>query len=675
LPVLMRLIVDYATRCKKPNKKNKHNFNLYVLEGYLSMKNIYFVQAAISRDNFTVYLPYASGCLIAYAMQDAEIAANYMLKDIFFMRENIEDTVSSLDEPYLVAFSSVIGNIEYSTIFAEKLKEAFPSCYIVIGGHGVSDNIESLEKKPNIDFSVCGEGEHAFTALLKSLLHDRCFDNINNLAYRAEQKIINNQVSTDFDIEHYPSPYLTGIFDNIFNKYPGIEFHAIIETNRGCPYNCAFCEWCFTKNIRYFPIERVKKEIEWMSEKHIEYCYCADANFGIAARDIEIAEYVVSTRKKNGYPAIFRPTYAKNSNETVYESGRILNLNGADKGVTIAYQSLNERTLELIGRKELNIDSYSDLELKYSSAGIPTYTELILGLPGETYESFCNGLCRLIEAGQHNSIAVYQCQIYDHALMGNAEYQKEHGIKTARVPFHRVHHIADINGIQEYYNIVVGTADMNSVDWIKANLFSTVLQAFHHLGLLRCFAIYLHYENNTEYYTFYNLLLSFILKATGTFLQKLFLDFEKRLGDTTIGDWTYVDEKFGKSGWYFEEAAFLELIYSWDVFWEEILPFLQQFDIPGDILPELLKYQKFIIRRPFIDSASADFSFDFLDYFENIYCGEHHSPEKRKCRIQLATGITVSSWEEYAFKIVLGGKRRGETLYTNEKGAVSIVNI
>lgn len=639
------------------------------------MKNIYFVQAILSNDNLTVYLPYASASLIAYAKQDAEISSVYKFNDIIFMRDNIKDALRSLEDPYIVAFSCMIGNIEYSKVFAEKIKETYPACCIIFGGHGVSGNVDFLKKHPFVDFAVCGEGEHAFSDLLKGLMSNSGYGDIDNLAYRTENGIIQNRTNSNYEVEHYPSPYLTGIIDNILNKHPTVKFHAIIETNRGCPYSCAFCEWCYSKNIRYFSLERVKKEIEWMSEHHIEYCYCADANFGISARDVEIAEYVVETRKKNGYPAIFRPTYAKNSNETVFEAGKILNLNGADKGVTIAYQSLNERTLELIGRKELNIDSYTELESKYSAEGIPTYTELILGLPGETYESFCNGLCRLLEAGQHNSIAVYQCQIYDNALLGNPEYQKKYGIKTARVPFHGIHYIANFNGIPEFYDIVVGTADMDTNAWVRANLFSTVLQAFHHLGLLRCFAIYLHYENCTEYYDFYSLLLSYILNAEGTFLQRLFLGFEKKLFNTNSGDWTYVDQKFGQSGWYFEEAAFLELIYDWDVFWGEILPFLFQFGIPENTFRELLKYQQFIIRQPNVVLSSADFSYYFFGYFDRIYCSSYLPLEKKNCQININTNIIVSNWKEYALKIILGGKRRGETLYTNEKNAVTVKTI
>lgn len=638
------------------------------------MKNLYFIQSAISRDNFTVYLPYATGCLVAYAKQDPEITESYLFNDILFMREDIDEALKAFDEPFLAAFSCVIGNVEYSKAFAKKLKETFPECLVVFGGHGVPDHADVLRQYPFVDFAVCGEGERAFSSLLKSISNNSGFDSIENLAYRSGGNIIANKSAESFDIGDYPSPYLTGIFDKVFSKYPGVEFHAIIETNRGCPYHCAFCEWCYTKDIRYFPLDRVKREIKWMSVNKIEYCYCADANFGIAARDVEIARFVIETRQKNGYPAIFRPTYAKNSNETVFEAGKILNKNGADKGVTIAYQSLNDRTLELIGRKELNIDSYAALEQKYASQNIPTYTELILGLPGETYESFCNGLCRLIEAGQHNSIAVYQCQIYDHALMGNKDYQKQFGIKTARVPFHRVHHIADTNGIQEYYEIVVATADMDTDDWVKANMFSIVLQAFHHLGLVRCFALYLHAEKGLEYCEFYNLLLDFITHADGTFLHKLFLGFEQRLRDTETGDWTYVDEKFGKSGWYFEEAAFLELIYAWDNFWLEITPFLARFKIPEELFGEMLRYQQFIIRRPGLETAEADFAYYFPGYYERIYSNAYLPLENRGCRISIRSAIRVSSWQEYAFQVILTGKRRGETLYTNEANAVHIAD-
>lgn len=636
------------------------------------MKNLYFVQAILSNDNDTVYLPYASACLIAYAKQDKEIDDAYRFHDILFMRDHPEVALKTITDPFLVAFSCIIGNTEYSKVLAALVKKTYPDCLIVFGGHGVTDTVTMMKTHPFIDFSIRGEGEHAFSQLLKTLLTTRDFKGVHNLTYRKADSLCVNKAHNKYAVDSYPSPYGEGIFDNLLKKYSEVEFHAVIETNRGCPYSCAFCEWCYSKNIRYFPLERVRQDLLWMSKNKIEYCYCADANFGIHPRDTDIARMVIETRKANGFPRIFRPTYSKDSNETVFEAGRLLNHNGADKGVTIAYQSLNKKTLELIGRKDMDIDRFAALEKRYAAHGIPTYTELILGLPGETYESFRTGLCRLLEAGQHNSVAVYPCQIYDNALLGDPAYQREHGIQTARVPFHGIHYIANFNGVQEYYEIVVATATMSTDDWVRANLFSIVLQAFHHLGLLRCFAVYLRYEHAIDYSVFYDRLLSFILSADGTLLQKLLTDFEKRLRDTETGDWTYVDKKFGRYGWYFEEALFLELVCSGEEFWDELAAFLDDFPIDEDIARALLRYQRFIVRRPNMQTLSADFSFDYYTYFDRIYNGKHAPLANKNCRISVKSGILVSSWEEYAQKIILGGKRRGETLYTNEKNAVTV---
>jgi hypothetical protein len=258
--------------------------------------------------------------------------------------------------------------------------------------------------------------------------------------------------------------------------------------------------------------------------------------------------------------------------------------------------------------------------------------------------------------------------------MGNAKFQKKYGIITARVPVNGAHYKADFNGITEFYDVVVGTTDMTTDDWVKANMFSVVLQAFHSMGLLRCFSVYMHYEKGMGYCEFTNLLMSFIQSENGTYLQNMFQNFEKRFSDTSTGDWIYTNDKFGEIGWYFEEAAFLELIYIWDDFWKEIMPMLRRLGIPESIFGELLKYQQFIIRRPNVIFATADFSHDFFGYFDRIYRGVHLPLEKRICRINIDTKISVSSWEEYAMKIVLSGKRRGETIYTNEKNAVTIKN-
>jgi hypothetical protein len=92
----------------------------------------------------------------------------------------------------------------------------------------------------------------------------------------------------------------------------------------------------------------------------------------------------------------------------------------------MAYQTLCDDALKNINRKNLTMEHFSDLMASYTEANIPTYSELILGLPGETAESFCQGLCKLLRAGQHNSISVYYCELLPNAPMCEPEYMKKY---------------------------------------------------------------------------------------------------------------------------------------------------------------------------------------------------------------------------------------------------------
>lgn len=626
------------------------------------MKKIYFVQAATTYNNKqSVYLPYAVGCLAAYSMSIPEISASFETAKIFFDRETPERVADEMSEPFLVAFSCCLWNIEYSKKLARIIKERQHNCAVVFGGHSVSPDAELLRENPFIDYLICGEGEEPFAALLLALDGKADISEVPGLSYRRDGEIVQNERREQYDCSKYPSPYTSGVFDGILKENPGVPFNAILETNRGCPYGCAYCEWCFTDKLRRFPMEKIKAELDWISENKIEYCYCADANFGILPRDCEIAEYAVQVKKKNGYPFVFRPTYANGGGNTVFNAGCILNHGGIDKGVTVSFQSLSDEVLHNIGRVNFSFDKNSHMVKRFASAGIAAYSELILGLPGETYESFCSGLCRLLDMGNYSSISVYNCQVYSNAMLGQAEYRKKFGIRTATVPIRGIHYSADFNGIPEYFDIVVATDSMPFDKWIEANLFSVAVQTFHSNGLLRFFAVYLHREKIADYFTFYDALLKYIMQAEGTRINVLFSDFASRFRDTVNGDWVYRNKEFGDIGWYFDEGAFLELASHIDSAYAELLPFLQRYFPDSHLLCQLLLFQREMVRRPFIAEAETEFDYDFYSYFSSLSSGIHSPLLEKKCTLTVKASQDKST-QEYAKNIILFGKRRGETL-------------
>jgi radical SAM superfamily enzyme YgiQ (UPF0313 family) len=633
----------------------------------MSKRSIYFVQVGFAFDK-SVYLPYATGCLAAYSLQFKDFRNNYEIKPFVYKREKIGNIVAKVENPSIVAFSNYAWNTEFNKTLASAIKEKYPDCVIVFGGHSVPNyKTELLELYEYIDYLIFGEGEETFYKLAMSLAKKENVERIPNIAFRsADGEYALTEHKGDFDISDYPSPYLTGIFDDIVNNAEG-ELLSVIESNRGCPYKCAYCDWSAKSKVRFFPIEKVEGELKWLSDNKIEYCFCADANFGMFKRDVKIAEYAIGLKKDTGYPDVFRPCYAKESDENVFEICSKFNQYHMDKGATMAYQSLSDSALKNVNRKNLTMEHFADIVSKYNHAKIPTYSELILGLPGETYDSFCDGLCKLLEAGQHNSVSVYQCEVLPNSIMGSREYREKFGIVSKKVKFNHIHSAAVDDEVTEYSEIVMATDSMSEEMWIKSNLFSVCLQCFHSLGLLRCFSIFSHYESGTGYRKFFDMLLDFLTENPNTVAGKILNQYYDKLTHSLEGDWNYYNPTFGNIVWFFEEGLFLELMYSGDDFWNEIMPFLESLGIETEILNELISYQKLILRRPGKTGGTQQFNYDFLSYFETIYSGSYQPLKKKKITVTVKEERAFEDWYSFAKNVVWFGRRKGATLYTSDK--------
>ncbi len=108
-------------------------------------RNIYLSQFNVTFSNFA-YLPYGAGCLAAYAWNDDEIKSKFSLGELFFMREKPEEVMERLDNPFIFGFSCLVWNMEYNKVLAKKIKEKYPDCFIVFGGHNIPFDTSVLEE-------------------------------------------------------------------------------------------------------------------------------------------------------------------------------------------------------------------------------------------------------------------------------------------------------------------------------------------------------------------------------------------------------------------------------------------------------------------------------------------------------------------------------------------------
>ena len=631
----------------------------------MNRKRIYMAQPNSQYGN-SVYFPYAAGCLIAYAFEDEKVSEEFSFEGFLYKKDDIDKAVEKMENPFLVGFSCYVWNYEYNKALAKKIKEIWPGCITVFGGHQINGESD-IVNEAYVDYILTGEGEENFKNLLLAVSGYYDLQSIPNLIFKNGGEIVYTE-KVSAVIPHRVSPYLKGLFDKLVETEDEVVFSAILETNRGCPNRCAFCDWGNIKSkVRNYDIEIIFAEIDWMAKNKIEYCYSADANFGLFKRDEEIIDYLIEKNKETGFPQKFQATYSKNNPETVFRINKRLNEAGMCKGATLSFQSLSEKVLENIYRKNMPLESFHKLMVMYNTNKISAYSEIILGLPGESYETFRDGIEQLLEYGQHMSINFFNCELLTNSIMNDPEYIKTHKIESALIEQHQYHTVPNNKNIKEFSRIVVSTSTMNREMWIKSNILSVFVRAFHNLGLLQSFAIFNYYENKVKYTDFYEALIEWAEQnpdsVCGKVLTFLRGKYEKILeGD---GSLTHANENFGTITWPLDEFIFLKIIEDYDLFYEQIIPFLDKWFSKNEAFSDLIAYQKAIIKTPYKHLTELELIFDLYHYFYGIYRNEYGSLEKKKNILLIKSPEVPENMVDYARETIWFGRRGGQNIITN----------
>ena len=300
--------------------------------------------------------------MISALRHERHIYKKYNIYEIIFRRPStIDKLVSDFKDVAIVGFSCFLWNINLSLEVAKKIRKEFPNALIVVGGPAVpkDENLieDFFEKNTAVDVVCLEEGENVFVSLCRAYSTEEGIYNIPGIIYRDiyNNRICRTLIEKNINMESISSPYLDGTFDELYRKYKADFSGAILETNRGCPYKCAFCTWgnLSSNKIREKPINIVKKEIDWLGKNQIQYVAMTDANFGIKERDIEIAEYFVKCNQKYNCPSFISVSWSKHSPENILQIANILRKGKIGFRITQALQSFNQKALVAVNRTNI----------------------------------------------------------------------------------------------------------------------------------------------------------------------------------------------------------------------------------------------------------------------------------------------------------------------------------
>ncbi|MCL2122516.1 MAG: radical SAM protein [Desulfovibrionaceae bacterium] len=642
----------------------------------MGKKNIYLIQPDVYRVRLrfkSAYLPYATGQLWAHASQNQAVAQGYELREFVFLFESISAVVARMEVPFLAAFSCYVWNTEYNKKLARAIKEKFPTCLILFGGQNIPPNSSFLEQFPYMDYLTQGEGEIPFERLLLELLEEKPdLTKVPGLHYRLPNgQLAQNKPEALLSLEDLPSPYTTGVFDEIMARYPEIQWSCCVETNRGCPYHCSYCSWgAMNTKLRLLSDERVLAEFEWIGVHKIEFVMFVDSNYGIYERDERFVDALIEQKKKSGYPLFSGISYAKQSTDRVYRIVCKLSENKlCQSGATISFQTLTPPALRAIHRENLDLPYFKRLMYLYNEVKIPTYSELILGLPGETFDSFCAGVGTLLEMGQHDGLMIYPFILLPNAEFASSEMRDLYGIRAERFVLNmggKEKVPPAVEDVTEYYDLVTATNTMTEEELTKAYLFGVLLQGLHVFALTRWIAVYLRYACGIRYEQFYLRMLNYALANPDSVLGRLIADLaqfrdesKKEESDCTL-NLPYEAGKNVQEILYLFGGASFRL----HQFYEEIEPFVKELARDETLAAELVRYQRETIRQPDAPLKLLEFAYDFPRYFREVLEDQAALLAEERVLLRFEDNENPTDWPAYGFEVVFRSVRNCKSLYT-----------
>lgn len=415
------------------------------------------------------WLPYSIAAVWASAEAVSEINENFQVKEVIFRREPVDEILNRLDNPNVCMFSNYIWNENYNQILASAIKKKYPDCLIIFGGPQVNEEgYPFLQENSFVDAVVVNEGEISTQFLLLDILHKRPLEKIYNKPPRVP-------------LSGKPSPYLDSkLLEKIIQDNPGVKWATTIETNRGCPFKCSFCDWgsLTQSKITKFDLDRVLNEIDWIAERGIDYIYIADANFGVFYdRDRAVIERLIENKNRVGNPQSVNITWYKNSSEQVLELALMLHEAKLNRGLTLSVQSMNPATLENIQRKNMESSNLGKMYSMCNDNNIEFYTEFILGLPFETKASWRKGICDAVELGCHSALEIFPTEILRNSDL--AKQIQEHQMEIFQ--FETIEP-RQLTKIPERHNFVVSTKYMSRDDLLDSWMWGWLIINFHSYG-------------------------------------------------------------------------------------------------------------------------------------------------------------------------------------------------
>lgn len=576
---------------------------------------------------------------------------------IDFLRHDSGRIADTSRRPLAFGLALYMWNLRASMRLAADLKRRFPSVPIVCGGYSVPKDPRRKAKFfaefPCADILVHGEGEMTFTDLVETLLGGGDLSTVKGITYRssdaAEGFVTTARRPRIDSLDTIPSPFLNGIFDDLMAHHGEHVTGAIWETNRGCPFSCTFCDWgnADVFKVKKYDIDRLTAEVEWMAGHDINYINVADANFGIFyERDLEIAGRISAIRAQTGYPRFMAMNWTKNSHERVVSIAERFAKGGVLTSVTLSVQSFNPATLKAIKRQNIKSSEMDKLKASFHDRDLPTNTDIILGLPEETYDSFMAGIGHVMSPRLADHWMFNICFLLENAELSSEEHRREYGIETRFCSSMVARSVSMQDEDEEYEEVVVGTRTMPTGDWSRSYMNGFMCAVLHNFRVAFFPIVYLQREFAVDALDYVAFLIDEVSANRHRYPRlRLAIELlEKQRAKILASDSCFSSiPELGGTAQFPSEGILAILLDDADALYRDVADVTKAFSqdrgltVAADVMDEIIAYQRLRMPVwPVPERLERAFSHNVADYFEAVTGGgEMPQIERRETRVSI----------------------------------------
>lgn len=280
-------------------------------------------------------------------------------------------------QPKIIGLGIYIWNVAETTEVVAAIKGVRPDITIVLGGPEVSYEADQPSIVHLADYIITGEGDLRFAELCRQLLSGE----------RPSTKILAAPLP---QFSELVLPY------ELYDEKDIAHRVIYVEASRGCPFTCEFCLSSLDIPVRQAPLPQLLEHLQKLLDRGVKQFKFVDRTFNL---NLGVSKTLLQFFLDRYRPGLF--FHFEMIPDRLPEALReiIAKFPTGALQFEVGIQSFNEEVCKLISRRQDYRKLEENIRFLRSQTGVHLHADLIVGLPGETVESFATGFDRLIQLG------------------------------------------------------------------------------------------------------------------------------------------------------------------------------------------------------------------------------------------------------------------------------------